>query len=139
MDMREQILSWLSRRRERTRRIAAEAGMLVRELGPDAYAEARFMQRKARSADEKKYWQDVAMAIARIARKRVAPNSATGSAIDADFGDAGEPGTREYEPRTADPIDEMKRIIGGQRTEPASRRPGTPANSPRRKRPERRN
>ena len=33
MDKREQILSWLSRRRERTRRIAAEAGMLVRELG----------------------------------------------------------------------------------------------------------
>jgi hypothetical protein len=35
MAMRTEILSWLRRRRERARRIEADAGMLVRELGPD--------------------------------------------------------------------------------------------------------
>ena len=96
------------------------------------------MQRKAKSLDERKYWQDVAMAVARIGRKRVAPDGATASAIDTDFGGAGEGATREHEPRKADPIEDLKRIVGGQGTEPASRRPGTPANSTRRKRPERR-
>jgi hypothetical protein len=133
MDMREQILSWLGRRRERTRRIAAEAGMLVRELGAEAYTEARLMQRKARSADEKAYWRDVAMAVARITRKRVGLDSAP--AIDADFDGGGEKGTREHEPRKVDPIDDLKRIVGDQGT---SHRPGTPANSARRKRAERR-
>ena len=52
MEMREQILSWLRRRREWTRRIEEEADMLVRELGPDGYADARLMQRKAKSTDE---------------------------------------------------------------------------------------
>ena len=36
MEMREQIVSWLRRRRERVRRIEEEASTLTRELGPDA-------------------------------------------------------------------------------------------------------
>jgi hypothetical protein len=121
MEMREQILSWLRRRRERTRRIEGEAGTLVRELGPDAYAEARLKQRKAKSTDERGYWRDVAMAVARIARKRIGLDTATRLTIEADFGEGGEPATREHEPRSVDPIDELKRIVGDTETDPAHR------------------
>ncbi len=78
------------------------------------------------------------MAVARIARKSVAPDDTTGSVIDAEFGGGGEDATRDLEPRKADPIEELRRMVGGQGTEPASRRPGTPANATRRKRPGRR-
>ena len=112
--------------------------MLVCELGPDAYAEARLMQRKAKSPDETRYWRDVAMAVARIARKRIGLDTATRMTIEADFGEGGEPATREYEPRKVDPIDELKQIVSEQGTGPSPRQPKAPANSIRRKRPERR-
>ena len=51
--------------------------MLARELGPDAYAEARLMQRKAKSNDEREYWRDVAMAVIRIAKKGVGLDTVT--------------------------------------------------------------
>lgn len=87
--------------RERTRGIGEEAGMLVRELGPDAYSVARLMRRKAKSADERKYWRDVAMAVARIAGKRI--DTEARMAAVADFGDGREPrnaGTRAAKGRS---------------------------------------
>ena len=51
--------------------------MLARELGPDAYADARLMQRKAKSNDEREYWRDVAMAVIRIAKKGVGLDTVT--------------------------------------------------------------
>jgi len=39
------MLSWLRRRRERADRIDAEAGALMRDLGVDAYVEARQRER----------------------------------------------------------------------------------------------
>jgi hypothetical protein len=127
MEARELILSWLRRRRERARRIEEEAGMLVRELGPDSYAEARLMQRRAKSTGDRKYWRDVTMAVVRIARKRVSFR---------EFGDGREPGTREREPREADPIDQLKRLVSEQEAEPTQGK--APMHSTRRIRPERR-
>ncbi len=95
--------------------------MLVRELGPDSYAEARLMQRKAKSADERKYWRDVAMAVARIARKRAGFDTATRMAIEADFSDRHESAGPELEPRKVDPIEELKRLIGDAETDSAHR------------------
>jgi hypothetical protein len=136
--MRDQILSWLRRRRERTRRIEVEASMLVRELGSDAYAEARLMQRKSKSTEQREYWRDVAMAVARITRKRVGLDTATRMTMDADFSDRREMATPEFEPQHVDPIDELMRIIGERETKPTPRRSNAPTNSTRRKRPERR-
>ena len=105
MEMREQIFSWLRRRRERTRRIAADADMLIHDLGPDAYAEARLMQRKATSADERRRWRDTALAIARKTDKRIGHDTATRMSPDAELPWPG------LEPRKLDPIDELKRLI----------------------------
>jgi hypothetical protein len=118
MEIRGQILSWLRRRRERARRIEADAGMLFHEFGPDAYAEARLMQRRAKSADETQYWRDVAMAAARIAKKRIGLDIATRMTVEADFGDRSESAGTTLEPRKVDPIDELKRLVGDAETDP---------------------
>ncbi len=103
--------------------------MLVRELGPDAYSGSRLMRRKAKSADERKYWRDVAMAVGQIARKRIGLDTETRMAAVADFGDGREPGTWEHERRKVNPIDELKRLVGEQGAEPTPRwpRPASPA------------
>ena len=77
------------------------------------------MQRKAKSTDERQYWRDVAMAVARIASKSIGLDTATRMAVEADFGDSREPAPPEYEPRKVDPIDELKRIVGDPETDPA--------------------
>ncbi len=84
MAMRDQILSWLRRRRERARRIEADAGMLVRELGSEAYAEARRVQRRAKSFEERHHWRDVALVVARKTSKRVGLDTATRMSLDAE-------------------------------------------------------
>jgi hypothetical protein len=109
--MRPEILSWLRSRRERARRIEADAGMLVRELGPDAYAEARLMQRRAKSIEERRHWRDVALVVARKTGKRVGLDTATRMSLDADFSKHGEPQSPGLEPQKVDPIDELKRLI----------------------------
>jgi hypothetical protein len=100
MAMRAEILSWLRRRRERARRIDADSDMFIRELGSEAYAEARIMQRQARSTEERRHWRDIALAIARKTNRR------TGLEDPA------------IEPRDVDPIDELKRVLGRQEPEP---------------------
>src|SRR5208337_2117557 len=72
-------------------------------------------------ADERKYWRDVAMAVARIARKRAGFDTATRMAIEADFSDRHESAGPELEPRKVDPIEELKRLIGDAETDPAHR------------------
>ncbi len=93
-----------------------------------AYSGSRLMRRKAKSADETKYWRDVAMAVAQIARKRIGLDTETRMAAVADFGDGREPGTWEHERRKVNPIDELKRLVGEQGAEPTPRwpRPASP-------------
>ncbi len=96
--------------------------MLVRELGNDAYAEARLMQRKAKSNDEARYWRDVAMAVAWIARKRTGLDAATRMATEADFSERHESGGPEIERRKCDPIEEAEAAYRRRRDgSPASR------------------
>jgi hypothetical protein len=88
MTIREGILSWLRRRREKARRIEVEARALIRDLGSEAYAEARLMRRQAKSADERRHWRRVALTIARKSGNRIALDPATSNARAADFSDA---------------------------------------------------
>ena len=76
------------------------------------------IQQKAKSADVTQFWRDVAMAVARIARKRIGLDTATRMAMEADFSDRGESAGPELEPRKVDPVDELKRLIGGSVTDP---------------------
>jgi hypothetical protein len=87
--------------------------MLVRELGHDAYAEARLMQRRAKSGEERRHWRDVALVVARKTGKRVGLDTATRMSLDADFSERSEPRSPGIEPQKIDPIDELKRLIRG--------------------------
>jgi hypothetical protein len=111
MAMRDQILSWLRRRRERARRIEADAEMLLCELGPEAYAEGRLMQRRAKSIEERRHWRDVALVVARKNGKRVGLDTATRMSLDADLSRHGEPQSPGLEPQKVDPIEELERRI----------------------------
>ena len=110
MTIREEILSWLRRRRERKQRIEACARTLLEELGSEACDEALLLERRSKSFGERREWRDVAIIIARMSRRRV--DTTTRMAIDADFSDPPAPSWPEIEPRKADPIDELKRLIG---------------------------
>ena len=86
--------------------------MLVRELGHDAYSEARLMQRRAKSVDERRHWRDVALVVARRTGKRVGLDTATCMSLDADFSERrGEPQSPGVEPRKVNPIEELKQLI----------------------------
>ncbi len=60
------MLSWLPRRRARIESIAAEAEALVRDLGEDAYNEARRREHEASSDEIARDWGFVALAVARL-------------------------------------------------------------------------
>ena len=113
MAIRPDIMSWLRRRRELVARANADADMLLRELGQDAYAEARLMQNRAGTAEERRRWREVAIAIARKTGRRIGLDTATRMARDADFSKGGQRKAPESAPesRTADPIEELKRLI----------------------------
>ena len=85
--------------------------MLVRELGRDAYPEARLMQTRAKLVDERRYWRDVALVVARRTGKRVGLDTATRMSLDADFSKRGEPQSPGVEPQKVDPIDELKQLM----------------------------
>jgi hypothetical protein len=70
MEMRDQVLSWVRRRRERAGWIEVEADHLIGAFGPDAYAAARTMQRRAHDGKERRHWRDMARAINRMTAKR---------------------------------------------------------------------
>ena len=64
------MLSWLPRRRARIENIAAEAEALVRALGEAAYGEARRREDEASSDEIARDWGLVALAVARVIRRR---------------------------------------------------------------------
>lgn len=60
------MLSWLPRRGARIESIAAEAEALVRDLGPNAYSEARRREQESSSDEIARDWGFVALAVARL-------------------------------------------------------------------------
>ena len=110
MAIQPDILSWLRRRRERAARIDADARMLVRELGEDGYVEARLKQSRARSAEERRHWRNVALAVAARTGKRVGLDAATRMSLDVESGER-----RVAGPQAVDAIEELKRLIGQER------------------------
>ena len=65
------MLRWLHRRRERLKRIEAEADTLIQHLGVEASAEARRQEREANDLAMAWYWNAVALAVVRKTSKRV--------------------------------------------------------------------
>ena len=86
--------------------------MLIRELGEDAYVEARLLQNRAKSRDERRYWRDVALAVARLTGRRIGLETATRMSRDADFSGRGAAKDMATQPQPVDPVEELKRLIG---------------------------
>ena len=109
MAIRPEILAWLRRRRERAQQIETDASTLIREFGSDAYAEARLMQRRAKSFEDRRHWRNVALAIAHKSAKRIGLDTATRMAMEVDFSERRESGRESagLEPRKVDPIEEL--------------------------------
>ncbi len=103
---------WLRRRRERTERIETEADELVRLLGDDAYAEARWREHAASSPASAQEWNLIALAIARQAGRRIGLDLSTRMAMNAVFAPDREPNERKPRPSPElDPVEELKRIL----------------------------
>ncbi len=82
---------WLRRRRERSERIETEADELVRLLGDDAYAEARWREHTASSSATAREWNLIALAIARSMGRRIGLDLSTRMAMNAVFAPDREP------------------------------------------------
>ena len=76
------MLRWLRRRRERLKRIEAEADVLIQQFGVEAYAGARREEREANNLAAAWYWSAVALAVAQKTPKRVAFDPATRTVAD---------------------------------------------------------
>lgn len=74
--------------------------MLVRELGKYAYAEARLMQNRAKSVQERRRWRDVALAVAGKTGRQVGLDTATRMAQGANFTNRGAPQSASPSPRS---------------------------------------
>jgi hypothetical protein len=79
------MVQWLRRRRENFELVEAEADASIDELGFMAYSEARLREREANDLAESRYWNLVALAIARKMGKRMGLDTATRMATSADF------------------------------------------------------
>jgi hypothetical protein len=79
------MLSWLRRRRETAERIAAEADMLIGELGVEAYAEARRREYESSGDAIALRWNRVALAVAYKTGKRIGLDTSTRLAMNAVF------------------------------------------------------
>ena len=104
--------AWLRQRRERAERIEDEAGELIRLLGDDAYAEARWREHTASSSAMAQEWNLIALAIARRMGRRIGLDLSTRMAMNAVFVPDREPD--RCRPRPApelDPVDELKRTV----------------------------
>jgi hypothetical protein len=82
---RSEVLWWLRRGRERAKWIEAEAEALVRDVGVNAYAEARRLEREANSIKEARDCNRIALATARRTYKAVGIDAASRIASDAIF------------------------------------------------------
>ena len=76
------MLLGLHRRRERLKRIEAEADALIQHLGVEAYAEARRQEREANYLAVAWYWNAVALAVVRKTSKCAGFDLAARTAAD---------------------------------------------------------
>jgi hypothetical protein len=96
----ETMSTWAPSRRARTERIDAEAEALIRDLGDQAYQEARRREHEASSDAIAEDWALVAKAIARKTGSRVGLNLSTQLEMNTFFVLDREPGVaREARPR----------------------------------------
>jgi formylmethanofuran dehydrogenase subunit E len=77
------MLLWLGRRGERAKRIEAEAGVLIRDYGQQAYSVARRREQEASSVRMAQEWIRIARAVACKTRERVALTTSTRMPTDA--------------------------------------------------------
>jgi hypothetical protein len=104
--------AWLRQRRERAERIEDEAGELIRLLGDDAYAEARWREHTASSSASAREWNLIALAIARRTGRCIGLDLSTRMAMNAVFVPDRGPDRRRPRPSPElDPVDELKRIV----------------------------
>jgi hypothetical protein len=104
--------AWLRERRERAERIEDEADELVRLLGDDAYAEARWREHTASSRASAQEWNLIALAIARSTGRRIGLDLSTRMAMNTVFVPDREPDRCRPRPSPElDPVDELKRIV----------------------------
>jgi hypothetical protein len=80
---RGDILSWLPQRRACMEHTDAEAEALIHDFGAAAYCEARQRQHDASDDAIAKYWDRVALAIARKVGKRLGVDASTRMAMNA--------------------------------------------------------
>ncbi len=123
MAMREQILSWLRRRREDARRAEAHADILIAEDRLAAYSAARQRQQDAHNAETFAHWGRVALEVARKTGRRVGLDTGTMMAMDAEpFGASPADFSGEHDQDRergsdntveVDPIAELRRLISG--------------------------
>ena len=103
--------SWLRRRGETAKRIEAEADVLVRDFGTQAYSVARRREQEASSHRMTQEWNRIALAVAQKTHRRMGLDTGTRMAMDAD--PAAGPMTREipqfYDARSQ--LDEIERIL----------------------------
>lgn len=101
------MLIWLRRRRERAERADAEAEALIRELGVEAYAEAR--RREYESSDDAmaREWNRIALAVAGKIGKSIGLDTSSRMAMNAVF--APDRGVRPIS--DSDQIGELERTL----------------------------
>jgi len=85
--METSMMSWLPRRRARIERIdaEAEADVLIREQGVEAYSVARQHEHDARSDKMAKYWNSVALTVASGAGKRAVADAVIPTVSEVDI------------------------------------------------------
>ena len=79
------MLSWLMIRRGRSALIASEADMLIRDLGVEAYAEARRRERDANDFATARFWSRTASAIAGKIGEQIGLDAAHACGREPDF------------------------------------------------------
>jgi len=106
------MLPWLRRRWTRIGRVEAEAEALIRDLGLDAYSEARRRERAAGEEGTAEDWRRVALAIARMTGKRIGFDTSSRMALNVVF--APDRPARVRVPQSLpqiEPAEELERIL----------------------------
>jgi hypothetical protein len=106
------MLSWLRRRPARIERVEAEAEALIRDLGLDAYSEARRRERASGEEGTAEDWRRVALGIARKTGKRIGFDTSSRMAMNVVF--APDRPARVRVPRSLpqiEPVEELERIL----------------------------
>jgi hypothetical protein len=108
------MFSWLPRQRARIEHIDAEAEALICYYGAGAYSEARRRELEASSDAIAEDWDRVALMVARKTEGRAVRQTRERQATD-------RPERQATRATRADPIDELKRMIGGEEMAPPCR------------------